>query len=82
MPVRTAEGNGEERAAQIQHIQERLTRLHRVHEQISGEVNQLTADVKTLTEEPAAPAPPEKDPTRAATPRSTRHLQRAWRIFP
>jgi chromosome segregation ATPase len=62
MPVRTAEGNGEERAAQIQHIQERLTRLHRVHEQISGEVNQLTADVKTLTEEPAPPAPPEKEP--------------------
>ena len=38
MPVRTAEGNGEERASQIQHIQERLSRLHRVREQIRGEV--------------------------------------------
>jgi len=63
MPVRTAEGNGEERAAQIQHIRERMARLHRVHEQISAEVKQLTNDVKTLTQEPAAhaPAQPEKD---------------------
>ena len=38
MPVRTAEGNWEERASQIQHIQERLSRLHRVREQIRGEV--------------------------------------------
>ena len=38
MPVRTAEGNGEERASQIQHIQERLSRLHRVREHIRGEV--------------------------------------------
>ena len=36
MPVRTAEGNWEERASQIQHIQERLSRLHRVREQIRG----------------------------------------------
>ena len=62
MPVRTAQGNGEERASQIQHIQERLARLHRVHEQIRGEVKQITDDVKTLTEEPTAPAPPEKKP--------------------
>ena len=62
MPVRTADGNGEERAVQIQHIQERVARLHRVHEQISGEVKQLTEDVKTLTREPAAPAPPDKAP--------------------
>ena len=60
MPVRTAEGNGEERASQVQHIQERLARLHRVHEQIRGEMKQLTDDVKTLTEEPTAP--PEKEP--------------------
>ena len=40
MPVRTAEGNGEERAAQIQNIQERMARLHRVHEQIRAEVKQ------------------------------------------
>ena len=62
MPVRTAEGNGEERAAQIQHIQERMARLHRVHEQIRAEVKQLTDDVKALNEEPAAPAAPEKEP--------------------
>ena len=62
LPVLTAEGNGEERAAQIQHIQERLARLHRVHEQISAEVQQLTDDVKTLTQQPAALVPPERDP--------------------
>ena len=62
MPVLTAEGNGEERAAQIQHIQDRLDRLHRVHAHISEEVRQLTDDVKTLSHEPAAHAPPEKDP--------------------
>ena len=62
MPVRTAEGNGEERSAQIQHIQQRMARLHRVHEQIRTKVNQLTDDVKTLTEEPTVLAPPEKEP--------------------
>ena len=62
MPVRTAEGNGEERSAQIQHIQQRMARLHRMREHIRTEVNQLTDDVKTLSEEPTALAPPEKEP--------------------
>lgn len=35
---RTAEGNGEERSAQIQHTQQQIARLHRVREQIRGEV--------------------------------------------
>ena len=35
---RTAEGNGEERSAQIQHTQQRIARLHRVREEIRGEV--------------------------------------------
>ena len=61
MPVRTAEGNGEERSAQIQHIQQRMARLHRVREQIRIEPKQLTDDVKTFTEEPTALAHPEKD---------------------
>ena len=62
MPVRTAEGNGEERSVQIQHIQQRMARLHRMREQIRTEVKQLTDDVKTLTEEPTSLAPPEKEP--------------------
>ena len=40
----------------------RLARLNKVHEQITAEVKQITEDVKTLTQEPAAHAPPEKDP--------------------
>ena len=62
IPLITADGNGEERAAQVRHIQERLDRLHRVHEQITGEVKQLTDDVRTLNQERAAPTPPEKEP--------------------
>ena len=61
LPRITAAGKGEERALQIQHIQERMARLQRVHEQIASEIRQLTDDVKTLADEPAPP-PPSKEP--------------------
>ena len=56
-PVITADGNGEERAAQIRHIQERLARLGQAHEQISAEVKELTHDLTMLSQERGAPAP-------------------------
>jgi hypothetical protein len=61
-PVRSAVGNGEERAAQITRIQERLERISRVHNQIGTELAGVTSDVKDLNvaEPPRAAPVPEK----------------------
>jgi cell division protein FtsB len=46
--VRTLSGNGEERAAQITHIQERLDRLHHANEQIAAEVARIVEEVQQM----------------------------------
>jgi hypothetical protein len=57
--VRTASGNGEERAAQIDRIQGRLDRLRRFTAEITTEVAEMTRDVANLsTHEPATRTPP------------------------
>ena len=63
--VRSAAGNGEERAAQITHIQDRLDSIRGVHEHIGTEIAGLTEDVKQLnSNEPPPAAPiPDKDPS-------------------
>ena len=58
LAVRNAAGNGEERAAQISHIQDRLDRLHRASKHITTEVQQLTDDVRELTHHEPKPLPP------------------------
>jgi hypothetical protein len=59
--VRSASGNGEERAAQIERIQERLDRLRRFAEQMTSEVSAVTHDVEKLSgSEPPASGPPPK----------------------
>ena len=62
--VRTASGNGEERAAQIDRIQGRLDRLRRFAAEITTEVADMTRDIENLSHAP----PPERrrrpsDPT-------------------
>jgi len=57
IPVRTVAGNGEERAAQIDRIQERLSRLHQFSQHIVSEVTALTTDVEKLTDHPSPSAP-------------------------
>lgn len=58
-PVRTASGNGEERAAQIDRIQGRLDRLRRFAAEITTEVADMTRDVANLTaHEPPTRTPP------------------------
>ena len=46
--VRSAAGNGEERAAQITRIQNRLDRIRRVHEHMGTEIVGLAEDVNQL----------------------------------
>ena len=58
-PVRTAAGNGEERAAQIQRIQERLDRLRQFSQHIAAEVAAVTEDMEKLNK---------SDPTLSALP--------------
>lgn len=62
LPVRTAVGNGEERAAQITRIQDRLERISRAHHQIGTELAGVMSDVKDLNvaEPPRAAPVPEK----------------------
>ncbi len=62
LPVRSAVGNGEERAAQITRIQDRLERISRVHNQIGKELADVTSDMKDLNaaEPPSAALVPEK----------------------
>ena len=61
IPVRTAAGNGEERAAQIDRIQERLSRLNQFSHHIASEVAALTTDVDKLADH-ASPSTPPKRP--------------------
>ena len=63
IPVRTAAGNGEERAAQIDRIQERLSRLHQFSQHIASEVTALTTDVQKLADHHPSPSAkrPESD---------------------
>ena len=60
IPVRSAAGNGEERAAQIDRIQERLSRLHQFSQHIASEVTALTTDVEKLTDHASPFAPPKR----------------------
>lgn len=63
-PVLTASGNGEERAAQIDRIQERLSRLHQFSEHIASEVEAMVREVQKLGDpEPhfSTPAPPKSN---------------------
>ena len=60
IPVRTVAGNGEERAAQIDRIQERLSRLHQFSQHIASEVTALTTDVQKLADHPSPSAPPKR----------------------
>ena len=53
--VRSAAGNGEERAAQIRRIQDRLDRLHRASK--PTDVHQLTGAVRELTYHEPQPSP-------------------------
>ena len=41
-----ADGNREERSAQVQRILDRLGRLQREHDEVSAEVKQLTDDIE------------------------------------
>jgi hypothetical protein len=61
-PVRSAASNGEERAAQITRIQDRLERISRVHKQIGTEITGVTDDVKqlNLSEPPGSSPVPDK----------------------
>ena len=57
--VRTASGNGEERAAQIDRIQGRLDRLRRFAAEITTEVVDMTRDIENLgAHEPPTRTPP------------------------
>ena len=57
--VRTASGNGEERAAQIDRIQGRLDRLRRFAAEITTEVADMTRDIENLSaHEPPTRTPP------------------------
>ena len=57
--VRTASGNGEERAAQIDRIQGRLDRLRRFAAEITTEVADMTRDIENLNaREPPTRTPP------------------------
>lgn len=57
--VRTASGNGEERAAQIDRIQGRLDRLRRFAAEITTEVADMTRDIEYLSPyEPPTRTPP------------------------
>ena len=60
IPVRTAAGNGEERAAQINRIQERLSRLHQSSQHIASEVAALTTDIEKLADHASPSAPPKR----------------------
>ena len=61
--VRTASGNGEERAAQIDRIQARLDRLRRFAAEITTEVADMTRDIENLSphEPPTRPPPSAKE---------------------
>ena len=57
--VRTASGNGEERAAQIERIQGRLDRLRRFAAEITTEVADMARDIENLSAyEPPTRTPP------------------------
>lgn len=64
VPVLTASGNWEERAAQIERIQERLNRLHRLSEHITTEVAAMVKEVQKLND----PAPPFSAPPATKEP--------------
>lgn len=59
--ARTLSGNGEERAAQIERIQERLSRLHRFSEHIATEVAAMVQEVQKLGDAEAPKVGPPKD---------------------
>jgi hypothetical protein len=56
-PPRLSAGNGEERAAQIERIRNRLDRLHRFSEHMIAEVAAMREDVKGLDPSHAAATP-------------------------
>ena len=55
--IRTAAGNAEERAAQIQRIKERLSRLGGNAHQVAAELVVLAREINTLTASEDAPNP-------------------------
>ena len=55
----TASGNGEERQAQIEHIQDRLERLRRLADHLTTEVAAMIGEVAGLAK--ASPATPSTD---------------------
>jgi hypothetical protein len=55
--LRSAAGNAEERAAQIQRIKERLDRLEGNAHYVAAEIVVLAREIKTLTASEGAPNP-------------------------
>ena len=69
--VRTTAGNGEERTAQIERIQERLDRLRQFSQRIAIEVVAMTLEMAKLNDPPPPSTPlPTKEPTSGCQPLS------------